>query len=166
MKLPFHWVNSLADFAIVGVWLNLLSWPDVVVRQDLLRWLKKESEERGATIVYATHIFDGLEDWPSHVHYLHYTGVTGWQGRLEDLEMYQKLRAVISIQPVNNLELKDVFQKEGNPSPLLRIAEIWLRAELREMKEKAECEPEDGIAARAGEDVLTTPCTCPFSDIL
>ena len=43
---------------------------DVVVRQDLLRWLRRESETRGATILYATHIFDGLDDWPTHLHYL------------------------------------------------------------------------------------------------
>ena len=30
---------------------------DVCVRQDLLPWLVKESDVRGATIVYATHIF-------------------------------------------------------------------------------------------------------------
>jgi CCR4-NOT complex subunit CAF16 len=33
---------------------------DVCVRQDLLQWLVRESDERGATILYATHIFDGL----------------------------------------------------------------------------------------------------------
>jgi hypothetical protein len=25
---------------------------------------------RGATVIYATHIFDGLDDWPSHLHYI------------------------------------------------------------------------------------------------
>lgn len=40
---------------------------DVLARADLLRFLKKECEERGVTIIYATHIFDGLEDWPSHI---------------------------------------------------------------------------------------------------
>ena len=40
---------------------------DVVVRQDLLRWLKRESETRKATVLYATHIFDGLDDWPTHL---------------------------------------------------------------------------------------------------
>lgn len=40
---------------------------DVLARADLLKFLKKECEERGATIIYATHIFDGLEDWPSHI---------------------------------------------------------------------------------------------------
>ncbi|CAJ0909620.1 17580_t:CDS:2, partial [Entrophospora sp. SA101] len=40
---------------------------DVLVRSDLLRFLRKESETRKATIIYATHIFDGLGDWPSHI---------------------------------------------------------------------------------------------------
>lgn len=32
---------------------------DVLVRADFLAYLKEETETRGATIVYATHIFDG-----------------------------------------------------------------------------------------------------------
>lgn len=40
---------------------------DVLARADLLKFLIKECEERGATIIYATHIFDGLENWPSHL---------------------------------------------------------------------------------------------------
>jgi len=47
---------------------------DVIVRQDLLLWLKHESETRGCTILYATHIFDGLDDWPTHIHYLNNQG--------------------------------------------------------------------------------------------
>lgn len=43
---------------------------DVLARADLLTFLKKECEERGATIIYATHIFDGLENWPSHIVYV------------------------------------------------------------------------------------------------
>ena len=38
---------------------------DVCVRQDLLHWLIKESNERGATILYAT-IFYGIYDWAAH----------------------------------------------------------------------------------------------------
>lgn len=93
---------------------------DVVVRQDLLHYLKRESETRGATILYATHIFDGLDDWPTHLHYLCNKGHTGWQGRIETLELYQKLR------------------EKGEPSPLLRIAETWLRTELNEKDAKKE----------------------------
>lgn len=92
---------------------------DVVVRQDLLRWLRKESETRGATILYATHIFDGLDDWPTHLHYLCNKGHTGWQGKIEDLTLYRELR------------------EKGEPSPLLRIAESWLRGELKSKEEAA-----------------------------
>ena len=40
---------------------------DIVGRLDLLNFFKKECSERGATIVYATHIFDGLEKWATHL---------------------------------------------------------------------------------------------------
>lgn len=43
---------------------------DVVGRLDLLDFFKRECEERGATIVYATHIFDGLEPWITHLAYV------------------------------------------------------------------------------------------------
>lgn len=39
-------------------------------RSDLLQFLQSECEDTGATIVYATHIFDGLESWPTHLMYL------------------------------------------------------------------------------------------------
>ena len=53
---------------------------EVCVRQDLLYWLIKESNERGATILYDTHIFDVLDDWATHSHYLIDEGKCGWQG--------------------------------------------------------------------------------------
>ncbi|KAG2431847.1 hypothetical protein HXX76_009340 [Chlamydomonas incerta] len=43
---------------------------DVLGRADLMRFLQEECTSRGASIIYATHIFDGLEFWPSHVAYL------------------------------------------------------------------------------------------------
>lgn len=97
---------------------------DVIVRQDLLFWLRKETETRGATVVYATHIFDGLDDWPTHIHFLTRKGDTGFQGSLQEIELYNQLR------------------KEGHPSPMLKIATTWLRAEVKEMKEK-----ETGVVA-------------------
>lgn len=35
-----------------------------------MRARRTESEERKMTIIYATHIFDGLEDWMTHLLYL------------------------------------------------------------------------------------------------
>jgi CCR4-NOT complex subunit CAF16 len=102
---------------------------DVCVRQDLLRWLEKESTDRGATIVYATHIFDGLDDWPTHLTYLTDSGVTGWQGKLEELEYYQKLK------------------EDKHPAKMLAVADHWLRKELERNREKRKFEKAQGAGA-------------------
>jgi len=65
---------------------------DVIVRQDLLRWLEKESKTRGCTIIYATHIFDGLDDWPTDLLYLTNNGTIGYSGKLTDLDYYVELK--------------------------------------------------------------------------
>ena len=106
---------------------------DVCVRQDLLRWLVRESDERGATIVYATHIFDGLDDWASPLYYLNDSGSCGWQGRMQDLERYQTLKA------------------ENHPCKMLAIAEHWLRAELEEKRRKQKFEKAQGAMAHQGD---------------
>jgi CCR4-NOT complex subunit CAF16 len=43
---------------------------DVLVRADLLAYLKKDCKQRNATVLYATHIFDGLDGWPTHLMYM------------------------------------------------------------------------------------------------
>eukprot|EP00899_Mesostigma_viride_P016133 jgi/Mesvir1/24520/Mv21862-RA.1 len=43
---------------------------DVVTRHELLRFLKEECEERNATVVYATHILEGLQWWATHLAYV------------------------------------------------------------------------------------------------
>ena len=40
---------------------------DVLARAELMSFLVAECAERGASIVYATHIFDGLERWATHL---------------------------------------------------------------------------------------------------
>ncbi|KAF5363676.1 hypothetical protein D9756_000647 [Leucocoprinus leucothites] len=45
---------------------------DVLVRDELLAFLKNDSETRGSTILYATHIFDGLNDFPTHVAHMRF----------------------------------------------------------------------------------------------
>lgn len=90
---------------------------DVCVRQDLLKWLTRESDERRATILYATHIFDGLDDWATHLFYLTNQGQCGWQGKMEELEVYKQL------------------QRENHPAKMLAIAEHWLRKELEDARE-------------------------------
>ena len=43
---------------------------DLIARQDLLAFLREESEVGGTTILYATHIFDTLDRWATDVLYL------------------------------------------------------------------------------------------------
>ncbi|XP_047334739.1 ABC transporter I family member 19-like [Impatiens glandulifera] len=84
---------------------------DVVARIDLLNYFKEECEQRGAIIVYATHIFDGLEDWATDLAYIQ-------DGELNKTEKLSDLK-----------ELKNA----GN---LLSVVESWLRAETKIAKKK------------------------------
>ncbi|KAL5990543.1 ABC transporter I member 19 [Asimina triloba] len=89
---------------------------DVVARLDLLDFFKEECDQRGATIVYATHIFDGLETWATHVAYIQ-------DGELRRSEKLSKLN-----------ELK-------NATNLLSVVESWLRAEIKSQKKKPIASP-------------------------
>ena len=83
---------------------------DLIARVDLLELLREETA-RGATILYATHIFDALEDWATHVAYL-------VRGRLARLQRLDEL--------VDLAELR----RRGVASPLYRTIEGWFRAEM------------------------------------
>ncbi|KAH9939954.1 P-loop containing nucleoside triphosphate hydrolase protein [Amylocystis lapponica] len=63
MGLMSDWDVLLLDEVTVDL--------DVLVRDDLLTFLKTDSETRGATVLYATHIFDGLNNFPTHVAHMH-----------------------------------------------------------------------------------------------
>jgi CCR4-NOT complex subunit CAF16 len=43
---------------------------DVLARVDLLGFLRRESEARGVTIVYASHVLEGLALWSTHLAFL------------------------------------------------------------------------------------------------
>jgi len=58
---------------------------DVLGRHELLSFFEKESAKRGSTIVYATHIFDGLERWVTHVAYMEDGRLVKWGTRDEVL---------------------------------------------------------------------------------
>ncbi|KAM4108125.1 hypothetical protein ACB094_03G022000 [Castanea mollissima] len=83
---------------------------DVLARADLLKFLRKECEERGATIIYATHIFDGLENWPSHIVYV----------------AHGKLQLAMPMDKV----------KEISKLSLMRTVESWLRKERDEERKR------------------------------
>ncbi|KAJ7525622.1 hypothetical protein O6H91_17G059500 [Diphasiastrum complanatum] len=80
---------------------------DVVARMDLLSFLMEECEQRGATVVYSTHIFDGLESWATHLAYVE-------DGKLKQTYTFP-----------------DIFYTLDRPKTLLRIVEPLLRAERK-----------------------------------
>lgn len=81
---------------------------DVLGRADLMKFLTDECEgPRRATIVYATHIFDGLDAWPTHVAFLA-------RGKLRRMHTFEELRGEL---------------EQGR---LLELVEGWLRHEEAE----------------------------------
>ena len=86
---------------------------DVLGRADLMAFLRRECEERSVTIVYATHIFDGLEEFATHVAF-----VAG--GRLRFCE---------AIEDIEGLRARE-------PGALLATVEGWLRKEAEIKKEE------------------------------
>ncbi|PRW20596.1 ABC transporter I family member 20 [Chlorella sorokiniana] len=97
---------------------------DVLGRSDLMAFLKEECQQRGATIIYATHIFDGLESWPSHVMY-----VAG--GRLQVFERAENV-------------------PELQQGQLLSLVERWLREEQRQRQAAADKQRALGPAPSSG----------------
>ncbi|KAL4989041.1 P-loop containing nucleoside triphosphate hydrolase protein [Aspergillus falconensis] len=51
---------------------------DLLSRSNFLSFLKRETETRPCTIVYATHILDNLSHWPTHLVHMHLGNVRQW----------------------------------------------------------------------------------------
>jgi CCR4-NOT complex subunit CAF16 len=76
MGLLRPWTILLLDEITVD--LDLLS------RSNFLGFLKKETQTRACTIVYATHILDNLATWPTHLVHMSLGKVKKW-GSIEDM---------------------------------------------------------------------------------
>merc|ERR1719454_1719136 len=59
-------LECLAEEKEVYVLDEITTDLDLYAREGLLNFMRKETEEKGATIFYATHIFDSLADWGTH----------------------------------------------------------------------------------------------------
>lgn len=75
MGLLRPWTVLLLDEITVD--LDLLS------RSNFLQFLKRETETRACTIVYATHILDNLAEWPTHLAHMSLGKVKKW-GQMEE----------------------------------------------------------------------------------
>ncbi|KAA8913152.1 ABC transporter-like protein [Sphaerosporella brunnea] len=85
---------------------------DVLARMRFLQFLKEESESRACTVVYATHILEGLQSWATHLVRVSLGGVRCYG------------------------ETKEVMRKEveqyGGEGSLLEVVMRWLEQDLEE----------------------------------
>ncbi|CAK4032099.1 ABC transporter domain-containing [Lecanosticta acicola] len=86
---------------------------DLLSRHNFLQFLKRETEGRDCTIVYATHILDNLAMWPTHLVHMALGRVKKW-GAMGDFEVARTDGGV-----------------EGN-SRLGELVMGWLREDLEE----------------------------------
>ncbi|KAL1877620.1 hypothetical protein VTK73DRAFT_8444 [Phialemonium thermophilum] len=76
MGLVRPWTVLLLDEITVDL--------DVWSRAQFLDWLRRETESRECTVVYATHVLDNLAGWPTHLVHMHLGTVKEW-GPAKDL---------------------------------------------------------------------------------
>ena len=81
---------------------------DLLARQDLLDFLREESDRGAVTVVYATHILDRLESWATHLCALR-AGRVAWMGPIDAMPELAEAR------------------RAGRPSPLYEAVLAWLR---------------------------------------
>lgn len=101
---------------------------DVLVRQRLLNFLKTETETRKCTIVYATHIFDGLGEWPTNI--MHINGGIAIKKLTIDEVKY-------SNQPTENASSDKIVEILKIKS-LYPLALQWLEDDLKVRGERTE----------------------------
>jgi CCR4-NOT complex subunit CAF16 len=85
---------------------------DLLSRSDFLAFLRRETETRTCTIVYATHILDNLTNWPTHLVHMSRGCVEEW-GPLGDM---------LALVPAPSV---------AGRSHLSRLVMYWLREDLR-----------------------------------
>lgn len=123
MGLLHPWELLLLDEVTVDL--------DVVARADFLNFLKIETEERGCTIVYATHIFDGLGDWATHIAHVA-------DGK------------VLSLHDVSNFPEYDAIKahhiaKQRVDSPFTTLCLGWLRDDRERLRNRKRIDPATGL---------------------
>ncbi|KAI8972377.1 P-loop containing nucleoside triphosphate hydrolase protein [Pilobolus umbonatus] len=104
---------------------------DILARSDFLNFLRLETEERGCTIVYATHIFDGLGDWATHIAHV----ADGHCLSFHDIHHCAELDAI-----------KEEHKSRSRlDSPLTTLCLQWLREDRDRQRNKKEINPETGL---------------------
>jgi len=101
---------TLAEEKEVYVLDEITTDLDLYAREGLLNFLKKETEQKGSTIFYATHIFDSLADWAT------------------DMVHFSKAQVVKCCKMEDLKEYNDLV-KTGTRCPLYTLMKEWVRTE-------------------------------------
>jgi len=64
---------------------------DIFSRKRFFDYLTKECEERDASVVFATHIFDQVDLWATHVAFMQLDGTLSPVNRIQSLPAYQEI---------------------------------------------------------------------------
>eukprot|EP00211_Chloroparvula_japonica_P012643 CAMPEP_0119159888 /NCGR_PEP_ID=MMETSP1310-20130426/53988_1 /TAXON_ID=464262 /ORGANISM="Genus nov. species nov., Strain RCC2339" /LENGTH=134 /DNA_ID=CAMNT_0007152517 /DNA_START=573 /DNA_END=974 /DNA_ORIENTATION=+ len=106
---------------------------DVLVRTDLLRYLKWESEELGTCIIYCTHIFDGIGNWATDVLHLA-NGRVMHSCKLHPSAIPELSELLVKHHKNTKPESDDASDWNIGDSVLFQLAEMWLRIDRIETR--------------------------------
>mmetsp|Transcript_73042 Transcript_73042/g.136441 ORF Transcript_73042/g.136441 Transcript_73042/m.136441 type:complete len:568 (-) Transcript_73042:185-1888(-) len=83
---------------------------DLFAREGLLAFLRRETEQKGATVFYATHIFDHLAEWATHILFFAKARIATCC-RMDELTEYHKLVSNGTRCPLYSLMREWVFRE-------------------------------------------------------
>jgi CCR4-NOT complex subunit CAF16 len=89
---------------------------DIYARDGVLDFLRKETEIRGATIVYCTHIFDHLDGWATHI-------------------LRLSKGQVVTNSPIDQIQEYADLIAGGNLTPLCSLVRNWIYAEYAQAED-------------------------------
>ncbi|CAK0903103.1 unnamed protein product [Prorocentrum cordatum] len=106
-------LECLAEEKKVYVLDEITTDLDLYAREGLLDFLRRETETKGATVFYATHIFDSLSSWATHcVHFSR--GRIAKSCKMEELKEFHDMVASGARTPLYSL-MKEWVLKEYTP---------------------------------------------------
>ncbi|GAA5980742.1 hypothetical protein JCM11641_000189 [Rhodosporidiobolus odoratus] len=114
---------------------------DVLVRSRLLDFLVEETKTRGATVLYATHVLDGLDAWPTHLCHIQLGSTLPPSPLPWPLQAGQGREVV----PQQVLDKMDDSNRSG--TRLLELALYWME---EDRKARIEKELKDGGKTKRG----------------
>jgi len=128
---------------------------DLYAREELMNFLREESEEKGATILYATHIFDQLSTWATHFLYFSQGKVRKFC-RMSEFEEYHSLVAQQTRVPLYTLLKQWVYEEYPQEAPMEVDEPAWPAVEMNVIEMK-------GMSYRYAEKLPMALKDCTFA---